>query len=228
MPVMASRRLLVVLLVVLVVLLVAGVVVLVLTITTALQAGEDEPDTQHTFKAVDLMTRDDWLGRLSRGTPSRMTMPVDLVIIHHTAYEVCTTKAKCKQQVKRVQNQHMDDPNFRYFDIGYNFLVGADGLVYEGRGWDAVGAHLHGWNQKAVGVAILGTFTNVTAPPALQTALYSLLQWGESLGKLTKDYGIIGACQVRATKSPGRRFMGDLCTWSHWRNQTSVSKACTE
>jgi peptidoglycan recognition protein len=26
-------------------------------------------------------------------------------------------------------------------DIGYNFIVGEDGNVYEGRGWTKVGAH---------------------------------------------------------------------------------------
>lgn len=29
-------------------------------------------------------------------------------------------------------------------DIGYNFLVGGDGEVYEGRGWDKQGAHTKG------------------------------------------------------------------------------------
>lgn len=30
-------------------------------------------------------------------------------------------------------------------DIGYSFLVGQDGNVYEGRGWHHVGAHTQGY-----------------------------------------------------------------------------------
>lgn len=36
-----------------------------------------------------------------------------------------------------VQNYHMDTKGWA--DIGYNFLVGEDGLAYEGRGWDRLG-----------------------------------------------------------------------------------------
>ena len=36
-------------------------------------------------------------------------------------------------------------------DIGYNFLVGEDGNVYEGRGWDTVGAHAAPHNTNSVG-----------------------------------------------------------------------------
>lgn len=36
-------------------------------------------------------------------------------------------------------------------DIGYSFLVGEDGNVYEGRGFDRVGAHTLGHNTVALG-----------------------------------------------------------------------------
>ena len=29
----------------------------------------------------------------------------------------------------------------KFSDIGYNFLIGGNGDVYEGRGWDKQGAH---------------------------------------------------------------------------------------
>lgn len=45
-------------------------------------------------------------------------------------------------------------------DIGYNFLVGEDGNVYEGRGWDNVGAHAKDFNSQSMGVCILGTYTS--------------------------------------------------------------------
>ena len=40
-------------------------------------------------------------------------------------------------------------------DIGYNFLVGEDGRVYEGRGWDNEGAQAKGFNAQSVGESSL-------------------------------------------------------------------------
>jgi hypothetical protein len=49
----------------------------------------------------------------------------------------------------------MNHPQRQYCDIGYSFLIGGDGNVYEGRGWDRVGSHTIGpkpeefnFNQK--------------------------------------------------------------------------------
>jgi len=45
-------------------------------------------------------------------------------------------------------------------DIGYNFLVGEDGNVYEGRGWDKQGAHSKLFNSKSIGICIIGDYTS--------------------------------------------------------------------
>jgi N-acetylmuramoyl-L-alanine amidase len=44
-------------------------------------------------------------------------------------------------------------------DIGYNFLVGEDGNVYEGQGWNYVGAHAPAYNLRSIGICIIGDFT---------------------------------------------------------------------
>lgn len=41
-----------------------------------------------------------------------------------------------------MQTYHIESKSWD--DIGYNFLVGGDGSVYEGRGWDKQGAHTKG------------------------------------------------------------------------------------
>jgi N-acetylmuramoyl-L-alanine amidase len=46
-----------------------------------------------------------------------------------------------------------------WIDIGYNFLVGEDGNIYEGRGWNNVGAHATNWNSKSIGICVIGDFT---------------------------------------------------------------------
>lgn len=51
----------------------------------------------------------------------------------------------------------MDDR--QWFDIGYNFVIGEDGNVYEGRGWDYVGAHAPGYNTQSIGICVIGDFS---------------------------------------------------------------------
>lgn len=43
-------------------------------------------------------------------------------------------------------------------DIGYNFLVGEDGNIYEGRGWGKHGAHSTPYNSKSIGICMIGNF----------------------------------------------------------------------
>ena len=43
-------------------------------------------------------------------------------------------------------------------DIGYSFLIGGDGVVYEGRGWNTVGAHTVGFNKQSYAISFIGNF----------------------------------------------------------------------
>ena len=45
-------------------------------------------------------------------------------------------------------------------DIGYNFLVGEDGNIYEGRGWMKRGAHAPDYNSESIGICVIGDFTS--------------------------------------------------------------------
>jgi hypothetical protein len=66
-------------------------------------------------------------------------------------------------------------------DIGYNFLIDQNGLVYEGHlgGDDVVGTHAAGANAGSMGLALLGTFTDtgIDPPPVMVNKLIDLLAW---------------------------------------------------
>lgn len=118
--------------------------------------------------------------------------------------------------MRYIQNFHMESENFD--DIGYNFMIGGDGAVYEGRGWDSQGAHTKGYNRGSLGIAFIGTFTKY-APPARQLNVAKLLlEEGVRLKKLTPDYKLYGHRQFYGTESPGEKLYQILTTWKHWAN----------
>ena len=63
-------------------------------------------------------------------------------------------------------------------DIGYNFLVGEDGNAYEGRGWDAQGAHAGKWNAVSLGIAFIGNYTAKVPNAAAQNTARKLIACG--------------------------------------------------
>lgn len=48
-------------------------------------------------------------------------------------------------------------------DIGYNFLAGEDGNIYEGRGWGIKGAHSPSYNAISLGICLIGDFSSIPA-----------------------------------------------------------------
>ncbi|XP_058061165.1 peptidoglycan-recognition protein LC-like isoform X7 [Anopheles bellator] len=126
-------------------------------------------------KPLRLVTRTEWLAQPPREVLTDLKLPVNNVIIAHTATEGCTTQNTCIDMVRNIQKLHMNIFN----DIGYNFLIGGDGVVYEGRGWNKKGKHTKGYNTISEGVAFIGDYENVDQPTIAQMEqLSSLLLHG--------------------------------------------------
>lgn len=89
-------------------------------------------------------------------------------------------------------------------------------LISVGRGWDYQGAHTSGYNLGSIGVAFIGNFIN-TVPNDVQIAAgLRLFSYGKRIHKLTSDYNIFAALQLRSTESPGKAFYEIIKTWDHW------------
>ena len=83
-----------------------------------------------------------------------------LIVLHQTdpkpGIEECNTNEKCKKRVKDIQTLHQETNCWQ--DIGYQFLVGGCGRIYEGRGWGKEGGHTSCYNLKSYGIAFIGNF----------------------------------------------------------------------
>lgn len=127
--------------------------------------------------------------------------------VKRTGFVVHHSDGPETQSVRAIQNFHMDTRGWS--DIGYNFLIDYRGNVYEGRGWDRVGAHATGYNTATIGVCVIGNYMNkLPAAPAL----VSLIQlYGMAEHMKGAKLALFGHREVGKTDCPGDR----LYSWVH-------------
>ena len=105
--------------------------------------------------------------------------PVSHLIIHHTVS--ANSSPNWAATVLAIWNYHTYSRGWG--DIGYNYLIDPNGVIYEGHngGDDVVGAHASGANVGSMGVALLGTFTaydpGIRPPQPMLDAAVELLSW---------------------------------------------------
>ncbi|KAL9906732.1 peptidoglycan recognition protein LC isoform 3-T9 [Glossina fuscipes fuscipes] len=168
-----------------------------------------------------LVRRNEWFARPHLDSVVPLNLPVERVIVSHTASDICETLEACIYRVKFIQNFHMDSVDFG--DIGYNFLLGSDGRVYEGRGWDLQGAHTKGYNINSLGISFIGTFNTRLPNDAQLQAFRLLIDEALRLKKLVENYKLYGARQFAPTESPGLALYKLIQTWPHWTNETETT-----
>nr|CAD7455587.1 unnamed protein product [Timema tahoe] len=164
-----------------------------------------------------LVNRSTWEARPAyRAMEANLTAPANHVIVAHTGSAPCVTLSECSKITRVIQGFQMDD--LGYADIAYNFLVGGDSQVYEGRGWDTQGALAAHYNNVSLGVAFIGIFEK-TAPLMQQLEEFqTFLNVSVEKGKLSADYKLIGHRQVSITDSPGQALHDIIRTWPHWED----------
>jgi hypothetical protein len=106
-------------------------------------------------------------------------------------------------------------------DYAFNFAVGGDGLVFEGRGWDIAGAHTSGLNSKSIGIVAIGDFRVIEPSQGMLDSLQTFMDDGEVLGKLTADYRVHGR-QDFGNSGPGEAFMKHVRDWCRYGNRTKT------
>ncbi|KAM4640710.1 peptidoglycan recognition protein 1-like isoform 1-T1 [Discoglossus pictus] len=161
-----------------------------------------------------IITRSKWGGKIINCN-KKLSTPVKMVIIHHTEGAACTSQAKCSAQARNIQNYHIKTNG--WCDIGYNFLIGEDGRVYEGRGWNTIGAHALQYNPMSIGISFFGTFTNRNPNSAAQNAAKSLISCGVSKGYIKPGYVLNGHRDVIATDCPGNTLYKTIKSWPNYK-----------
>jgi len=126
------------------------------------------------------------------------------ITLHHTAEIAGMATRPSAELVKGIQDFHRNKRGWA--DIGYHWVIGTDGNLYEGRALDAQGAHAGaGHNGHNLGISVIGDFTKVL-PSARQ-----LRTTGLFLRAQLRTYDIpiehlYGHRDFKATACPGDRL----------------------
>ncbi|KAI4481861.1 hypothetical protein M0804_009382 [Polistes exclamans] len=170
-----------------------------------------------------IITREEWKARKPLNEEQLERTPTPYVVIHHGGIRhYCYDRESCSKIVRSYQDLHIDVRG--WFDIGYNFVIGEDGNIYEGRGWNKVGAHAPGYNFQSIGICVIGDFSDFLPNAAALRALNSLISCGVSLGKIKLDYNVIGHRQARDTICPGDTFYKYVMALPHWTSHPIPDK----
>jgi hypothetical protein len=115
---------------------------------------------------------------------------VQKLVVHHTAGANGETGETAKATIRSIYYYHAVTQGWG--DIGYNFLIDADGVVYKGRSTSSTATdgdvtgenalhqgvtagHAYGYNSGSVGIALLGNFVGTVPGPAADAAVKNLL-----------------------------------------------------
>ncbi len=145
-----------------------------------------------------------------------------VIIVHHTATNYKSSTAK---QIKKIYRYH--SYTRKWGDIGYNYIIGPDGAIFEGRygGNGAIGGHAWtngtNFNAGSIGIAILGDYQKKTVSSEALESLKKLVGWLSANNGFTVaddvsfhgkhlDTRMVGHKDVGDTECPGKNLYNRL------------------
>ncbi|XP_037824040.1 peptidoglycan-recognition protein LB isoform X1 [Lucilia sericata] len=169
-----------------------------------------------------MVTRAEWGAR----TPTMVEHfpgPSPFVIIHHSYQPAaCFTNEDCQRAMRSMQDYHQLERGWN--DIGYSFAIGGDGNIYVGRGFNVIGAHAPKYNDKSVGICLIGDWRTDLPPPQMLKAAKDLIAFGVAKGYIHPEYKLMGHRQVRDTECPGGRLFDEISTWQHFSPKVNATE----
>ncbi|XP_049621573.1 peptidoglycan recognition protein 4 [Suncus etruscus] len=162
----------------------------------------------------DIVPRSVWGARETKCP--KLTLPAKYAIIIQTAGRTCNMSDECRLLAQDIQSLLMD--KYGTCDTSYNFLVGQDGAIYEGVGWNVQGYHTPGYNDIALGIAFMGTFSGTAPNAAALDAAQNLIQCAVAKGYLIPNYLLVGQSDLMSTLSPGQALYNIIKSWPHFKH----------
>lgn len=130
--------------------------------------------TTCTCEQPDFSGRTDWCpsGNCPPDSTPQNTTPTH-IIVHHSAGQ--TTSSDFAAVVRSYWELHVNTNGWD--DIGYNWLIDGNGVIYEGRGEGRQGAHFSCMNQNTTGVCVIGNYENAIPTDEAIGTLQDFIAW---------------------------------------------------
>ena len=150
--------------------------------------------------SVGIVSRSKWAKYRIKGNITPMGQ-VKKITVHHTDDGRALNKMSDLQFLRAMENHHRNTR--KWACIGYHFIIGRDGKVYEGRPIKYQGAHASSNNPNNVGISLIGNFSSHMPSKHQMKSLESLLY------KLRKQFNVssssvYGHTHLGQTECPGK------------------------
>lgn len=122
------------------------------------------------------------------------------ITIHHTGEHAGLEGLPETEVIRRIESYHRNGR--RWAAIGYHYLVGKSGHVYEGRPVQYQGAHVSGANEHNVGISVIGDFMSKLPTGKQLTALRAFLDDQRVRFKVSRTK-VYGHRDLGASECPG-------------------------
>lgn len=122
---------------------------------------------------------------------SNFSFPIRRIIVGQTDDVVnCTNKTQCISKIQTIRSRFQS-----LLDIPWNFLIGDDGHVYEGRGYRYQGDHTMNldatdYNDIGIGIGLIGNFATQKPSTVMLSALEHFIEESLESGNFTENYKI--------------------------------------
>lgn len=150
--------------------------------------------------------------------PLQYPKTVKKFIIHHTASSENLTDPK--QAIRDIYYYHTVSRGWG--DIGYNYIIDTNGLIYEGRygGEGVIGAHAGSGNNGSIGIAVIGNYEQSSVPSKVLQSLETLIAEkskihnidpeGKTMFRGENSLNVLGHRDFMSTTCPGVNLYSKL------------------
>jgi len=125
----------------------------------------------------------------------------DTIIVHHEAGN------NGFNSVNEYHRRKWNSKSTLGYFIGYQYYIDKDGKLYKGRSEAEQGIHAKGWNNRSIGICLMGNFMNEEPKPAQLNTLNRLIKQIK-VERVIKN--VYGHRQVGSTLCPGDNLFKHL------------------
>ena len=152
--------------------------------------------------SVKIIRRSQWAKHSLKGNISPMGA-IKKITVHHTDDAPNLNKMSDIKFIQSIENYHRNER--KWAAIGYHFIIGRDGKIYEGRPLKYQGAHASGNNPNNAGISLIGDFNHRMPSTAQMRSLTSLLATLRKTHKIPASK-VYGHTHLGQTQCPGKKL----------------------